>query len=297
MTVDLERLAERFDDALGEPLRILAVLGGGLQHDEFVATETGDHVGWADDGSKPARDVFEQLIADRMTKRIIDRFETIEVDQVNGQVPVALAYSCEHQIDSLAELRTVGQPREFVIFGEVRDALLRALALGYVFKDDDGAAAGHRPARYGNSPIAVGRRLNLIERVMLKAAQQFVEDQFYVHALVIAGADAMADQLGNPHADTDRHLLEMEQFQEAVIPDLQAVLLVEHAQAMRHVVESDVKTFRLFLEAGGQRRFLACHGQRLNDDVSDAERNVDHPVEEHQHHEADDPVQPVGIYH
>ena len=64
--------------------------------------------------------------------------------------------------------------------------------------------------------------------------------------------------------------LQMEQLQEALVPDLQAVLLIEHAQAVRHVVERDVEAVGLLLEAGGERRFLARHRQRLNDDVADA---------------------------
>ena len=86
---------------------------------------------------------------------------------------------------------------------------------------------------------------------------------------MVAGADAVPHQLGNAHADAHRHVLQMQQLEETLVPDLQAVVLIEHAQAVRHVVERDVEAVGLLLEAGGERGFLARHGQRLDDDVAD----------------------------
>ena len=87
----------------------------------------------------------------------------------------------------------------------------------------------------------------------------------------------------------------MKQFQEPVVPDLKTILLVEHAQAMRHVVERDIEAVCLFLEARCERGFFARHRQGLNDDVANAERDVDHAVDEHQNNDAQGPVYPVGV--
>ena len=241
------------------------------------------------------RDFLEQLVADRMAERVVDRFEAVEVDQVDGEVVLAFVHGRQHAVDALAELGAVGKPGEFVELGEMCDALLRALALGHVLEDDDGAAVGHHPARHRDGPVAVGRGLELVEFVLPQAADQFVDDLLDALALVIAGADAVADQLRDPHADADRRILQVQQFEETLVPDLQAVLLVEHAQAVRHVVERDVEAVGLLLEAGGERRLLARHGQRLDDDVADPERDVHHAVDEQQHHEAERLVHPVGI--
>jgi hypothetical protein len=129
----------------------------------------------------------------------------------------------------------------------------------------------------------------------LKTACKIVED--FLHALgpVISGADAVADQLRHPHADADGHVLKVEQLEESVIPNLQAILFVEHAQAVRHVVERDVEAIGLLFEAGRERRLFARHRQRLNDDVADAERDVDHSINEHQDDEAESPVDPVRV--
>ncbi len=110
--------------------------------------------------------------------------------------------------------------------------------------------------------------MELIEFVLLKTADQIADDLLRTLGFVISGADAVADKLRNPHADAHRCVLDMQQFQEPLVPDLQAILRVEHAQAVRHVVERDVEAVRLLLKAGRQRGFLARHGQRLDDDVA-----------------------------
>ena len=297
MAVDFERFLQRARQALGEPLGVLAALRAGLQHDELVAAEARDHIARLDDGAEPERDLLEQLVADRVAERVVDGFEPVEVDQVDGKVILAFVHGREHAADPLAELRPVGEAGEFVELGEMRDALLRALALGHVFEDDDGSAARHHPARHGDGPIAVGRGMKLVEPVLPQTADQIGDDLFRALGLVIAGADAVADELRDAHADAHRRLLQMQQFQEPLVPDLQAVLRVEHAQAVRHVVEGDVEAVGLLLEAGRQRRLLARHGQRLDDDVADRERDVHHAVDEHQHHDAHRPVRPIWIGH
>ena len=54
VAVDLERLLQRAGQALRQPLGVLPALGRGLQHDELVAAEAGDHVARTDDGGEPA---------------------------------------------------------------------------------------------------------------------------------------------------------------------------------------------------------------------------------------------------
>ena len=87
----------------------------------------------------------------------------------------------------------------------------------------------------------------------------------------------------------------MQQFEETVVPDLKAGQRIEHAQAVRHIVKRNVKAVGLLLEARGERGFLARHGQRLDDDVADAKRDVHHAVDENQRRPSQDLVHPVGI--
>ena len=96
---------------LRQPLGVLLALGDGLQHDEFVAAEAGDHIDRTDDGAEPGRDFLEQLVADRVTERVVDRLEPVEVDQVDRDVMFMVVHAREHGGDALAELRAVGEAR------------------------------------------------------------------------------------------------------------------------------------------------------------------------------------------
>ena len=180
-------------------------------------------------------------------------------------------------------------------FARCGDSLLRAFALGHVLENNHRTTTGHHPARNRDRAITVRRCLNLIEAVVLETLDQVVNDLPDASRLVISGPDAVADQLGRRHADTNGSILEVEQFQEPVVPDLKAVLLVEHAQAVRHVVERDVEAVRLLRETCRKRRLFARHRQRLDDDVADAEGDVDHPVNEHQHHKTQRLMHPIRI--
>ena len=175
MAIDFERLVQRAGKPLRQPLRVLVALGAGLQHDELVAAEARDHVAGPDDGLEPRRDLLEQLVADRMAERVVDRLEPVEVDQVDGDVILALVHRGEHPVDALAELVAVGKSGEIVVFRKMRDSLLRAFALGHVLENDDRAAAGHHPARHRDGAITVRRCLNLVEAVVLETVDQVAE--------------------------------------------------------------------------------------------------------------------------
>jgi hypothetical protein len=295
VAIDIEWILERPRQPLGKPLGVLVTFRADLQHNKLVAAEAGDHVSRPNDGLESRGDLFKELVANWMAKRVIDRLESIKVDQVNRDVVPPLVHGCEHAVNALAEVVAVRETRELVVLGEVGDALLRALAFGHVLENHDRPAAGHHPARHGDGAIAVRRGLNLVETVFPKPLGEVVEDLLHASRLVVAGTDAVPDQLRRRHVDADRRVIEMQHFEEPVVPHLQAVLFVKHAEAVRHVVERDIEAIGLLLEAGGERRFLARHRERLDDDIANAQRDVDHPVNEHQHDETQRLVGPIGI--
>ena len=100
-----------------------------------------------------------------MAERVVDRLEAVEVDQVDGQAIVAVVELGQHVVDAFAELAAVGESGELVVARQMRDALLRALALGDVLENDDRAAVGHHAPRQRDAALAVGRGLHLVEAV------------------------------------------------------------------------------------------------------------------------------------
>src|SRR5215467_5108648 len=97
--------ADSLQKVLGDPLRWLrwTVVE---QNRELVATKTGDAVAIADDRAEHASDLAEQLVASRMTTRVVHDFEVIEVE-VEQRMPLSLvARPRERGIEPALELAT-----------------------------------------------------------------------------------------------------------------------------------------------------------------------------------------------
>src|SRR5262245_48798974 len=228
MAVDIERVLERPCKPLGKPLGVLVTFRAHLQHDKLVAAETRDHVSRPNDRLESRGNLFKELVANWMAKRIINRLESIKIDQVNRDVVPSFMHRSEYAVDTLAEVIAVRETRELVVFGEVGNALLRALAFGHVLENHDRSPAGHHPARHGDGAVAVRRSLNLVEAVFPKALREVVKDLLHASRFVIAGTDAVADQLRGRHVDADRNVFEVQHFEESVVPHLRTVLFVKH---------------------------------------------------------------------
>src|SRR5262245_57219665 len=56
------------------------------EHDhEFITTQARYGVSLAEAGGQSYRDFLQQLIADHMAERIVDRFESIEIQEEHGE--------------------------------------------------------------------------------------------------------------------------------------------------------------------------------------------------------------------
>ena len=61
-----------------------------LDNNKFVTTQTSDHIGSPDTFAQPLSHRLEQLVADRMAKRIIDPFEIVEINEQDGKLLASL---------------------------------------------------------------------------------------------------------------------------------------------------------------------------------------------------------------
>ena len=78
--LQFERLLEGIDDQAGQHHRPGRQIGRELQDRKFVAAQPGHDVAAAHARTDPLTDQLEQGVADRMTERIIDRFELVEIE-------------------------------------------------------------------------------------------------------------------------------------------------------------------------------------------------------------------------
>ena len=128
--VDRERIGEQaadpLDHGLGELGRLLHVEVG-QQDQELVAADAGDHVRGARAGAQQVGHLDERPVAVRMTERVVDLLEAVEVETEDGDGEPAATRACEREVELLAEHAAVRQLRQLVRAGEHGELAVRLL--------------------------------------------------------------------------------------------------------------------------------------------------------------------------
>ena len=113
----------------------------GLDHHEFVSTQSGCQVGGAHLRLDSPGDLLEEEVADMMPQRIIDGFEAVEVQHVDRHQVLIPPGIGQRFLQPVIERSTIGQTGKHVmvclVIGHLHRLLelcLRFLALGDVFK-------------------------------------------------------------------------------------------------------------------------------------------------------------------
>jgi hypothetical protein len=95
---------------------------------ELVATQSRDGVRGAHAGTQATRAFHQQFIAGGMAMPVIDRLETVEVDEAQGEAAtVALRLGYRHP-QAIAEQGAVGQVGQRIVVGPMAQLLLQLLA-------------------------------------------------------------------------------------------------------------------------------------------------------------------------
>jgi len=86
---------------------------------ELVAAEAGHQVVAAQGAGEPLSDAADQLIAHRVTERVVDVLEMVEIDVEHGRGRTALPHLFDHGLEPLAEEDPVRQPAQRIVQGEM----------------------------------------------------------------------------------------------------------------------------------------------------------------------------------
>ena len=121
--LDLERLAQHFEQALGDELGTAGRCAAFDEHDEFVTADSGNRVGLAQRRRQPGGDRSEQAVAGVVAERVVHLLEAVEVDEQRRALGVAAAGAGEHLLDAVENERAVREPGERVVQRLVTDAL------------------------------------------------------------------------------------------------------------------------------------------------------------------------------
>ena len=148
-SIDAHRLVQRRIDAVGDHHGVLGMVQSLAQHHELVATEAGHRVAGAHDRTDPVGDGDQDLVAQLVTHRVVDRLEVVQVDeQQRDRVPAAeAAQSVQRTLDPLEQQRPVGQAGERVVSGLLRQRRLQQLLVADVARPRRRRTRSDRPAR------------------------------------------------------------------------------------------------------------------------------------------------------
>ena len=240
VAVDFERFGDRIDDPARQQRRIFRIGHLGLHDREFVAAEASDGVDLADAAAQACRDRDQELVADRVAQRFIDRLELVEADAQHGEADAAAGLR-QRVLDALAEQRPVRQIGEGVVARHEGDAGFGAALLGNVVVGGDPAAVAGGLLRDRDHP-SVGQLLEI--RSHFAAAQMplaIFDDLREGAAAVITGGDTEHQHVVIADAGTDELRRQIENLAIAPVDHLQAVVAVEETQTLRHVVERRVE--------------------------------------------------------
>ena len=123
MLVDGHRHPQLAEQARRHPRQAGEIAVGVEQHGELIPGQTGDGVGFRQGIDQAPGHLLQQLVGDFMTEAVVEQFETVQVDVQQRQAAATLANLLMGLVQAFAEQRTVRQPRQFVVVGQVAHAL------------------------------------------------------------------------------------------------------------------------------------------------------------------------------
>ena len=129
-TADCIRLVDRLQNFGAAGIDRIDIFEPVENDRKFVATDTCGKILWTDNLGDPVGDFPQQRVAAVMTARVIDNFETIQVQQQQGGFAISLLAIFNSRFDILCEQYPIGKTRQHVVQGEVRSMFFGKLSGG-----------------------------------------------------------------------------------------------------------------------------------------------------------------------
>ena len=139
--IDVKRSRHGVEQSARQHLRTVTV--NFLQKDdELIATQTTQGIGVTQTALDPVRHVHQHPVAKNMPHRIIDVFESIQVNEENTKLATTALGRAHRKINALRQQQTVGQARQGIAVGKLFNSLLRSKLIRHVLEKTD--AVQHR---------------------------------------------------------------------------------------------------------------------------------------------------------
>ena len=91
---------------------------------KLVTAQAGEHIALSDTGAHSFGNGLQHLVADGVAKRIVDFFETIEIEHEERKMSISVPSTCKSAVQVLAKQQAVGQIGQRIMPRHVRDLRL-----------------------------------------------------------------------------------------------------------------------------------------------------------------------------
>jgi hypothetical protein len=124
VAIEVERLDQRREQAATKRLRLIRLLDPHLNERKLVAADARERVDLAYARLEPSRAQFEQPVAGRVPKGVVDALEAVQIEEQDRNHAITVAQASQRVIQPLAQQLAVGQVRDRIVQGKVAGALL-----------------------------------------------------------------------------------------------------------------------------------------------------------------------------
>ncbi|MNE16874.1 hypothetical protein D3C80_1098330 [compost metagenome] len=138
----------------------------GQQDDELVAAQAGHGVDVPHLFFQALGDAFEQQVADRMAKAVVDVLETVEVEKQHGSLTFGALGTSEGRLQAVFEQRAVGQASERVVVSLVVEFRLGMFEAGNIGEHRDKVGDGPLAVAHGTDGQPAGIQLAIFAPVV-----------------------------------------------------------------------------------------------------------------------------------
>ena len=152
MIAEIEGFAKRLSDVLGKGRGLHGWVGYVVDHCELVAAQPSDQRGFRGALAQTRSDGAQQGVSRRMSKRVVDFLEAIEVKHEHGQIKAAIARNCNGMLHPFPEQHAIWQIGQRIVLRHMSDLGLGPALLGNVEMRGHPPAAGHWLPRHTDQP-------------------------------------------------------------------------------------------------------------------------------------------------
>ena len=246
---EVERCGDRFKNPFGERCGGTAYLSDPLNDAQLIAAQARKRVSLSNTTIQALCDGLQQLIPDGMPERIIDLLEPVEIQDVHGQLALAIACALGSFIEALAKNSSVRQAGQHVVPCHVGDLGFGPMPFGDVHIRRKEAAIIERYAAHVEDRSIRSLALKFITPSLSGERHTFIDLLFDIAGPEFAAVGVEADQVLEGRAGAREQMRrKIEQRLRSLVANQQTQVTIEQTNAAREIVDNGLEVRGSFRE-------------------------------------------------